>query len=134
MKYKYNIIQKDKPFSPYLIAGFTVGSVHITQKENSETQTEFEDLGSAELTMEAVSKRNPELTFTMFPSLGIVGGLGLDYTYKQTIGLNIALMYSTSNIHNNGFMKEYFPDNESQFNFMYLQAGIKLAFLKSKNI
>jgi outer membrane protein W len=134
LQLKYNFIQKDKPLSPYVIFGVSVGSVHITQKENSEDQTEFNDLGPEELDLYNISKRNPEIKFTMFPSIGIVGGLGIDYTYKQTVGFNVALMYSTSNIDSNGFMKEYFPDNQSQLNFAYLQVGVKLAFLRSKSI
>ena len=133
LQMKYNFIHSDKGFSPYVIGGVSLGSVHVTQKENTEKKTEFSDYGESEVGLLDLEKRNPEVKLTMFPSLGLVAGAGVDFTYKKRVGLSLGLMYTTSNIHNHVLMKEYFPENESKFNYLYLQAGIKLAFLSSKS-
>jgi len=133
LQLKYNLRHSDKGLSPYLIGGISFGAVHITQKENTETKTQFDDLGESEVGITQIDKRNPEVKLTMFPSLGIVAGAGVDFTYKKTVGMNLAVLYSTTNIHNNVLMKEYFADNKSKFNYISIQMGIKLAFLSSKS-
>ena len=131
---KYNFVPADKPVSPFVIGGITLGSMHVFQKANTEVITEFtkaEDGSAVEYTQTTVE--HPLIKFTMFPSLGLVAGAGVDVTYNKTIGLTFAAMYSTSNIHNNILMKQYFAENLSQFNLLYIQAGVKLSFLKSKS-
>lgn len=131
---KFNFVPADKPVSPFVIGGITLGSMHVFQKANTEVVTEFttaDDGSSVEYS--SLTVENPLIKFTMFPSLGLVGGAGVDLTYNKTIGLTFAAIYSTSNIHNNIMMKQYFPENLSEFNLLYLQAGVKLSFLKSKS-
>lgn len=131
---KYNIVHNDKPFSPYGIFGFNTGTLYLVQKENSEENNTFEQKDGENVKLIRVEKRNPEIKFTMFPSIGILVGVGLDMTFKKRIGINIGALYQTSNIHQHVLLDEFFPENSSTFNFVMIQAGIKFSFLQAKKI
>ena len=131
--FKYNIIHSDKPVSPYVMLGFNTGIVHLSQKENSETKEEFEQGEDSEVSVVQVEKRNPEIKFTMI-NAGITAQAGVDFTFQDNFGANIGLVYQTNNIHNHVLLKEFFPENDSKFNFLMIQAGVKFSFLQKNKL
>ena len=131
---KYNFVHSDKLFSPYIIGGVNIGTLYLVQKEHEEFQPGGEPASPEDTHNDGVIVRQPETKFTIFPAIGVTGGLGVDFTVKKKIGLFVNGLYTMNNAANHVLVKESFPNNHSNWGYFLFQVGVKFSFLKSRSV
>jgi hypothetical protein len=131
---KYNFVHSDKLFSPYIIGGMNIGTLYLVQQEHDEYQPGREPASVEDTQNNGVTVSQPETKFTIFPAIGITGGVGVDFTLKKKVGLFVNGLYTMNNAANHVLVKESFPNNYSTWGYFLFQVGVKFSFIKSKSI
>lgn len=134
---KFNFIPSDKRISPYAVAGVNFSFVGIKQTSYTQTVYPNGDYGSpngsyANVLVNQINYYNPSVNVSFVPMLGYTIGAGVDIRLKETIGAFFQVDYSSTLAKNNNVIKENFPNNAYNLNYILLSVGLKFNLFKSK--
>lgn len=114
-----------KKINPYIFAGL---SINYTKCEFNDNQWQaYHDLGMLEPDDSGPSNDYLEKNV----GFGLYPGIGAEYTISDNIGIFISAGYYLILLKKENFKT---TSREENFNSVNLQAGIRLSFLKSKNL
>lgn len=134
LEVKYNFVPNDKTISPFIVSEFSVSYLKITQDAFSETFTETVREDDAHVRQDELRIDYAERSFNLDNVSGLTLGLGSDFTIKQKYGMFVSLNYQFTSAHNHAKLQEVYPDNESKYNFFLVKVGLKLGFLRNKEL
>jgi len=136
---KFNFLPSDKKFSPYVVAEANMSLIGVSQTVNDKTSyptaSYYAPGGSGKyIPVNQISLTYPTTTVSFVPLFGFTGGAGIDIRVWETAGLFAQVDYSASFAKNQSTIKEYFPSNTSNLQYILVSVGIKFNLFKSTSL
>lgn len=121
---KYYLIP-GKKWNPYLFAGVNINYTHANYTDNWwKTSNELDMLPPDDS-----GPYNPFLENNF--GIGFIPGIGIEYSPGDKFGITFTTGYTLILLNEKNIKSEHMVEN---FNAFFLQAGIRLSFLKSKDL
>jgi len=135
--FRYNILPVDRTFSPFVMVEGNINYTYISQKESNITVTSFKPGADEEIVPTLVEYQQPEIKVGVFPVFGAYGSVGVEFTpgsANKNLGFFLSGDYYLNNVHNQDIIREKFPDNISQLTYWSVSLGVRISFIKNKDI
>lgn len=113
-----------KKWNPYIFAGLNFNSTHAKFTNNW-----YKDADKVDYLAPEDTDYNPFLEKNT--GLGCIPGIGIEYSISDKLKLTLASGYSLILLKGENFPNQLVTEN---FNAFFLQAGVRLSFLKTKNL
>ena len=127
---KLNILNPNKRFSPYIIAGFNLSFVNFGQNE---VVVDFIPSDSSAIgdgtKATKITNQNNKINLIMAPMFGPMGGVGFDVKITKRISLFAQATLHT-NFGTNALVQKNFPDNNSVLQYVAIKGGINIKLYK----
>ena len=120
---KYYLLPSKK-WNPYIFAGLSINSTHAKYTNNW-----YQDADKVNYLSPDDTPYNPFLEKNT--GLGFTPGIGLEYSISDKLKLTFASGYYLILLNEDNFPNLYVTEN---FNAFFLQAGVRLSFLKTKDL
>lgn len=118
-------LKPGKSVNPYLFWGISMNLTSTTFEDNE--WNAYRDLGMLEEGDDVPDRANIESN----TGLGLCPGFGLEFNVNDRIGFHVTAGYHYILLNEENF---YVPEQNENMNAVTIQAGLKLSFLKSKDI
>lgn len=135
---KYNFIPFDKPVSPFVYAEVGINYTFLSQAANSQVVAFPPPGNPIDILVTNATLQEPEIQVNIFPSASALLGAGAEFTLKRvrkkSLGFFVFGGYVFSSTARAKNVLEYFPRNESKFNYPFICAGARFSFLQRKSL
>ncbi|MFN0048621.1 MAG: hypothetical protein ACKVOU_05825 [Cytophagales bacterium] len=132
---KFHLLQADRKYVPYLIAGPNISLISIRQNINDykfSPDESFSIKKEDNIPINEIHYFNPNVSLSFVPLPGFSAGAGFNFKYNNTIYLFIQGEYCFSFARNNSYINESYIYNKSDFQYLLISAGFNLKFIRHK--
>jgi len=135
--FRYNILPIDRTISPFVMVEGNINYTYISQKESNITITDLESAGDEDVVLTRIEFQQPEINVGVFPVFGAYASVGTDITpgsSNKNFGMFLSVDYYLNNVSGQDIIIEKFPNNTSEFNYWSVSLGVRISFIRKKDI
>ena len=135
--FKYNILPVDRAISPFVLVEGNINYSYVSQTESTLTVTSIEQGEDEEIIVDQVEYEQPEIKVGVFPVLGAYASVGVEFTpgsANKNLGFFLSGDYYLNNVHTQDVIVEKFPNNVSEFSYWSISVGVRISFLRQKDL